>query len=273
MLTSKLINDCYKEVKEAVEESINLIRQTGKRENDFILFLANCNLKIESGKHNFFASFSHEKLGDLDRLEFINFYLNLPFNKIYKDSDDKTKSELRKNLMFLELMIYSHSWESISNLKTLFRISEISQGNDYPWLITVPEMGKHNFIRNNIRNKLGNNASKLREVISNSFHSQIRNAFAHSQISFWNNENEVVQFHNYNSDDNWTQWGMSFEEIEIRIAKSILLFKLIPIKIQEEIEIVTKNEKEFTVHCPEENWIFKEYKLEYDGSEHRFKWK
>lgn len=272
MLTNKLINECYDEVIETVDESIELIKQTQKRENDFILFFAECSLKIENGKHTFWSSFSYESLGDLDRLKFIDFYLNLPFNKIYEKSDDKTKSDLRKNLMFLELMIYSHTWESIPNLKILFRISEISQGKDYPWQIDVPEMSKHNFIRNDVRDKLGNGALKLKELITNSFHSQIRNAFAHSQISFWNNENEVVQLHNFNSDDNWTQWGMSFEELEIRVAKSILLFKLIPKKIHEEVLELTKSNKVFTVYCPEEDWTFKEYKLEYDADKQYFKW-
>lgn len=272
MLTNKLIGECYDEVKDAVDEAIELIKHSQKRENDFLLFLAECNLKVESGKHYFLSTFSIESLGDIDRLNFIEFYLNLPFNKVYEKSDEKRKSELRKNLMFLELMIYSHTWESIPHLKTLFRISEISQGNDFPWQIDVPELSKHNFIRNDVRDKLGNNALKLKELITNSFHSQIRNAFAHSQISFWNNENEVVQLHNFNPDDNWTRWGMSFVELEIRVAKSILLFKLIHKKIYEEVLEITKNNKTFTVYCPEEDWTFKEYKLEYDSGMHYFKW-
>lgn len=274
MITKKLIDENIENIKESIEEALSLAKQNQKRENDYILLLANCSVRIESGEYHFLSSFSYEDLGDMDRGKFIDFYLGLPIEKYYQDVNQKQKETLRKHTMFLELMIYSHIWESIPNLKTLFKIKELINGNIYPWIIDVPEMSKHNFIRNQIRDELKITAPKLTSVITESFNSQIRNAFAHSQISYWLSESsEVVQLHNHNPDDNWSTWGISFTDLEKKIANSILLFNLIDLKIMEEIQKITEKQKEFKVSCLEKDGSFGEYELKYDESQRGFKWK
>lgn len=273
MITQELLDANEPMVIEAIDEVFSAIKTQEKRENDLVLLLANCSINPKSEELSLFTTFSYDDFTDNARFNFILFYLSLPIHKQYHHEGPKSQSIIRKNLIFQELMIYSHIWESISNLKLLFKLTELTLGNDYPWNIEVPDMRKHKFVRHEVRDRIPEGASKLQTLISNSFNSQLRNAFAHSQISFWNDENEVIQLHNHDENDGWTSWGMSFTDFESKLINSILLFKAIHDRIKlETVELVKRN-NEFDVYCPEESGIFSIKKIYYNTEANHFKWR
>ena len=81
-------------------------------------------------------------------------------------------------------MIYSHIWESKPFLKSLYRLGHGLKGENYHWKLTVPTKIKHLFITANIRDIFSESNSKLADIIQLSYHSSLRNAFAHSDYYF-----------------------------------------------------------------------------------------
>lgn len=127
-------------------------------------------------------------------------------------------SEIRQQM---ELMIYTHVWESKPFLKKLFRLASLIIGNGYQWDVTVPPMGKHDFIRNEIRQKLEDNGMHLFQVIKNGFHTSVRNAFAHSEYSF-DDKNKLIWLRNYGG-ASWELENISFDDWSKRFIYTILL--------------------------------------------------
>ena len=75
------------------------------------------------------------------------------------------------------MMIYSHLWESVYFLKSLYRLTNILTGKGYKWNVTIPEYKRHNFIVDEIINPLKQKDSKLGAIIEKGYCSIIRNAF------------------------------------------------------------------------------------------------
>jgi len=117
-------------------------------------------------------------------------------------------------------MVYSQVWEALAFLKKLDRLVRIALGYSYDWKISVPPMGKHNFIlATKTESQKGN--LKLWDVLDNSFHSQIRNAFAHSDYSI-DEIGKRIWFYNY-SGKGWEMKEISFDDWSKRFAYTILL--------------------------------------------------
>ena len=82
-------------------------------------------------------------------------------------------------------------------------------------------MGKHDFIRNEIRNVFKNSNLDLHKVITKGFHTSLRNAFAHSDYYF-QFDNPEIYLTNYGG-ANWEIQSISFDEWTIRFCYSFLL--------------------------------------------------
>lgn len=80
----------------------------------------------------------------------------------------------------VEMMIYSHLWDSFYFLKSLYRLAAILDGKGYQWSPKIPENGKYDFVKNNIISPLKAKGLKLGTIVAKAFDSNIRNAFAHS---------------------------------------------------------------------------------------------
>ena len=103
-----------------------------------------------------------------------------------KDRYPLAKSTNRREVSertIIELMTYTHIWESVPYLKMLRRLACMCNSMDYEWDVKVPLMGKHNFVRNKIRDLFKLKNLKIYDVIKKGFQSQLRDAFAHSDFS------------------------------------------------------------------------------------------
>jgi len=77
----------------------------------------------------------------------------------------------------IEMMIYTHLWESAYFMKTLIRILSILLGKGYDW---NPKYGKWKYMHKEIINSLKDMDILLGSVLEKAYSSEIRNAFAHS---------------------------------------------------------------------------------------------
>lgn len=123
----------------------------------------------------------------------------------------------------IELMIYSHIWESKPFLKKLHRLAHLSNNEPYNWKVQVPPMSKHDFIRLDIRQAFSNHGNPMADVMKKSFHTSLRNAFAHSEYSFdtMNGNTRIVLYNN--SGAAWELQEISFNDWTKRFIYSAFL--------------------------------------------------
>lgn len=178
MTTKKRFLEIDKEVKEAVKELLDYAMKHNK--DKYILWLADAeyNASYEKTRHSPYVLSSRvDYYKEEGRLAFSEFYLN----KIYNFPPGTTQTVDHPFWLQLEMMIYSHVWESNKFLKQLFRLKEIVSGRQYPWKVDVPEFYKHNFIRLELRDAFKAKNLKVAEVITKGFHTSLRNSFLHSE--------------------------------------------------------------------------------------------
>jgi len=248
MITNKLIKELDPIVRNSIAELFNRIRQN----EDFILFLANGHETdtIIKDFSKYVIGPGEEGTLDFDRTNFFNFYVNIPFEKLYNESNDiEQQNDLRNNSLHFELMIYSHFWEAIPVLKMLKHLSNLVSGKPYDWNINVPKMAKHQFIRD-IRTEFKNNNLSINEIITNAYHSQIRNAFAHSQYSF---SNDYIHLGNFEKGNDWQIQKISLENWEKRFLYTALIFHNINVLKKETLKTLSNNDKIFEVKVPDKN--------------------
>lgn len=242
MITFTEFRKIDKEVKDAITSTLDGLKASA-REN-YILFLANGDYRKEldnaSSKLNpnviDYQGYLHRDETRLNFLaSFLKAFYSFPkvkltlwgkflslFNPSLRKSISEEKvindDELRMNM---EFMVYSHTWESENFLKDLYRLAILVDTGNYEWNVEVPPMGKHDFIRNKIRDTFKKNNNPLSDIITKGFHTSIRNAFAHSQYYF-NTHSKTIWLDNYNGEP-WELKSLSFDEWSKRFVYSTLL--------------------------------------------------
>jgi len=206
------------EVKQAVVESFDYLKN---KTNSYILYLANGEYKMEL-KHShlrlnpYIIDSREERYKDKDRRAFYVEFLKTFYTFINRQAtDDNT------NRIHMELMVYSHIWESKPYLKQLWRLAILIDMKSYPWELTIPDMSKHETIRNDIRNTFQRRGLSVSVVISSGFHTSLRNAFAHSEYYF-NESTKHIMLDTYTG-KSWDIPNISYDEWSQKFAYSILL--------------------------------------------------
>ena len=183
-------------IKNEVEESINqlfdYIKKNSLDENDFYLII----LQAEHFTHSCLKEgnpyFIQFKL-DIDK-DKIDFYLNY-LNTFYNNFENLLNNNKTYNLT-IELMIYTHIWESKNFIKKLKRLQILSSKEEYNWNIEIT-FNKKELIKDILENFETNNL-KISEIIKKGYDRELRNAFAHSDFSFdFNNYKIYYNIKNY----------------------------------------------------------------------------
>lgn len=206
-------------ISEAVKEVISLAVENQETEDDIISFL--CNGKHEYG-HIMFGP-GMRGLTDRNYIEFLIDFMNSSESEEIKSqlSTEEDYKRLERSTFNIELMIYSHIWESQLHLSNLKHFSNFIKGNKYDWQLDIPWQDKWSFITKDIRSVFEEYNLKIIDIMKESYHSQLRNAFAHSQYGIL--ENSTIQFFNYTGKD-YEIAAISFEEWEDRFLKTVELF-------------------------------------------------
>lgn len=213
------------EVKKAISDTLDSIK--AKSLGNYVLFLADGEYKAEyDTPQNKFSAFVIDNRMDYykdeSRLQFLAKFLNT----YYTFAPPQTSTDDDQYRLHLELMAYTHIWESKPFLKKLHRLAHLDNSEEYNWNVIVPEMGnpgKHEFIRDDIRTTFQNNGNPMYDVIKKGYHSSLRNAFAHSEYAFDTmNGNTRIWLDNYKG-KNWELQEISFDDWSKRFVYSALL--------------------------------------------------
>lgn len=208
------------EIKQCLLLALESIKK--KSLSNYILLLANGEyqeiLLRNKNLNPYTIEYPMDKYRDINRLSFLTNMLNTFYS--FNNSNDVYDKE---QIVHLELMTYSHIWESKAFLKKLYRIAHLLNGDPYNWTVEVPDKRKHDFIRNHITNILEENNSKLSYIIKKGFHSSLRNAFAHSEYYFDFISNlKTIELNNYKG-KNWELKNITLNEWTERFVYSALL--------------------------------------------------
>lgn len=255
------------EVKAALTTALDHVRDNSPE--NYVLFLADGEYKSTYANQKFNPNVidnREDRYKDETRLRFFVQFLQTfySFPQGIEQTDDNEQR------LHMELMVYSHIWEADPFLKKLFRLASIFDGNSYPWKVDVPPMGKHKFIREETRDVFRKHGHALDAVITNGFHSSIRNAFAHSEYSF-DEKKRLIWFDNYDETDKWSLQNIGYDDWSRRFVYSAFLgYFLVKISHEKRIRLVEDFGKDtFTIDHPSKeggtNRINIHYRAEYDS--------
>jgi hypothetical protein len=271
MIKQTVVKKFQREVIGSVEEAFAFAERHEKSPGDFLLFLENGHRTDTPfpGMSPFVIGQGRRGLADNSRREFIDFYLNLPFEATYKRARKKERREaIYKNSLHMDLMIYSHSWESNPNLRMLRRLAVVANSDLYDWDIKVPDFTKHDFIRNDVRSVFTKHGLHIGDIVTRAFHSQLRNAFAHSDYDFWSPGK--ILLNNYKGEA-WQLESISYDEWDERFTLTILLFNVMEWAVSRAKARIGPTKRSHAVWIPY-GWGDKLNYLYYDRYWNRFLW-
>ena len=118
-------------------------------------------------------------LVDLTRKKFFVKYINDYVSRLVNNKYMSNEEEFE---ITIQLMIYSHIWESHLFLNQLERLAMIQLGKGYNWIsqLNNSETKKGAFIKNNIINRFERSDNNMAELIKRCYSNNLRNDFAHS---------------------------------------------------------------------------------------------
>lgn len=218
MITYDNFQTISHEVEQAVRDAFSAAISNEKKPNDFVCLLA------RGDYHEIpllgYSPYSIDDIRDLykdkDRLDFLQEFLT--FN--YGFPEGKPSRDDNK-LLAIELMSYTHIWESKPLYRILRRLAELSTGLDYSWRIDIKDFGKTQWLIDNIVTPFSTSVPSIHAVIGKGYHRQLRNAFAHSEFSFSWHAGHISLFNFKGKADEIEE--LTFDEWTIRFCYSFLL--------------------------------------------------
>jgi hypothetical protein len=218
MITQLHFQTISQEVKAALEEVFNYIEEKSL-DNSYLLLLAGGDYRSDyiEVDHRYVIDSKTDYFKDESRTNFLESFLN----DFYGFANDGKKTQDNILLLHIELMIYSHLWESKKFFKILRRIAVLSENGKYEWDVNVPDFKKQEYLRNKIKEIFIKQDLQIAGIISKGFHSSLRNAFAHSEysIDFYKRK---IYLHN-SKNGNWELDEINFDDWTIRFVYSVLL--------------------------------------------------
>lgn len=270
MITKENYLRIWGEVKECVDDALDSIKS--KSESNYILLLANGEynelyMRRSTCNPNTIEC-SLDNMLDYDRLEFLTDFLQTFYSF---DGFGKVEDDVQR--LHMELMIYTHIWESQPFLKKMYRIAHSLKGDRYAWSVSVPRQSRQEFIRKEITLVLRREESCLSEIIKKGFHSSLRNAFAHSQYYFsLNSDVKSIHLANFGG-RSWELRDIGLDDWSVRFVYSALLTYHLyhSLKSRKENIVEEFNRCKFIIDWPsrdgvtilEKEVVFKEKKKEF----------
>lgn len=243
-------------VKSAIEELFKYAWKQEDNPGDFLLFLNNGHYEETQ---SYVIGQGFKGMQDHGRVKFFEQYANFPLEIEYnKIEDENSKLLFERDTIHLEMMMYCHFWESNPNLVKLKQLANLVDSKPYNWNIEIPDFSRHKFIRNEIKGVFGKHNLVIADVISRSYHSQLRNAFAHSDYYFFSDK---IGLNNY-SGKAWELKEISIKEWDERFLQTALIFDIL-LGLKEEGKKVIGKSDNYGVWIPIRRGLRRVY-LNYD---------
>lgn len=150
------------EVQTSINEAFDYAKKHEKNENDYILFLSRSCYDEKLDKSRFSPwkiDDSLNELFDRHRVDFLIQYLN----ELYSFKTENT-ADSRFSLT-LELMIYTHIWESFHNLYNLKRLADLCRSKSYCWSVNVGSKSRAKFVAREIKEPFQSQNLKIGDLI------------------------------------------------------------------------------------------------------------
>ncbi len=218
MITRERFQEIKEEIELAYAEAFDYAQKKEKTKNDYIQFLARVFFDETMTNPKFTPwqiDRDLERILDHDRVEFVLQYLDENYNFKERVSTDTMYS------LSIELMIYSHLWESQHHLSNLKKLADLCDSKSYDPAVKIPLDSKYKFVKENIREVFKKHDLKIYSIMNECYKSQLRNAFAHSLYHFSINGNYIV-FENYDGVNANIQ-RISFDEWTEIFLKTVLI--------------------------------------------------
>lgn len=218
----------FKFYEQEVVDFVNNLLDKVKEKNfsQYVLLLSRASYQVEN-ENTYLSPYviqsNLEIMQDMSRQQFLHTYLN---QYIALLSDNVFMSnEIQEFNINIQLMIYSHVWESHRFLMNLKRISSILSGKGYEWRISferpqkkssnkkIPS-NKGKMIKEKILEPLCSFDEKIGTFISGLYDSTIRNGYAHSlyQINMDEGNIRILKSETYSVEKevNFFDWETTF---------------------------------------------------------------
>ncbi|GAA4416299.1 hypothetical protein GCM10023187_47610 [Nibrella viscosa] len=255
MITKQKLDEKEPIIREAIEEVFDRAKRNQFINNDYIVFLANGSFEQRlvgnvQKLSPYVIDSQEDKYKDLDRIIFYVDYLNSNPALILDRLPEESKDRHVKFYTSMEMMIYAHLWESTQYLKILHNLATLIDRQKYNWKSPVNQhTNRQQFIRSQ-REVFNRYGLKIADLITQSYHSQIRNAFAHSDYSYGMGsfESDILLWNYEEKHSSRHLKGLSLEEWNERFAISVSLTHYIFEKINLERRNLGANR--FTIMHP-----------------------
>ena len=168
-----MLKEIIEEVELAINEAINAMAEMDY--NSFILFIGRADvipLLKESTGSECVIDYQLDRYYNETREAFYIRYLD----RNYKREGFNYLGESGIDDLSIEMMIYTHLWDSMCFLKSIFRIACALSGHGYAWNPKIPEFGKFDFMKNEVIAPLVGNGFMIGDVLKKGYKSGIRNA-------------------------------------------------------------------------------------------------
>ena len=218
----------FKFYEQEVVDFVNYLLDKVKEKNfsEYVLLLSRASYQVENENtclSPYVIQSNLEIMQDMSRQQFLHTYLN---QYIALLSDNVFMSnEIQEFNINIQLMIYSHVWESHRFLMNLKRISSILSGKGYEWRISferpqkkssnkkIPS-NKGKMIKEEILEPLYSFDEKIGTFISGLYDTTIRNGYAHSlyQINMDEGNIRILKSETYSVEKevNFFDWETTF---------------------------------------------------------------
>lgn len=218
----------FKFYEQEVVDFVNYLLDKVKEKNfsEYVLLLSRASYQVEN-ENTYLSPYviqsNLEIMQDMSRQQFLHTYLN---QYIALLSDNVFMSnEIQEFNINIQLMIYSHVWESHRFLMNLKRISSILSGKGYEWRISFERpqkkssnkmipINKGKMIKEEILEPLYSFDEKIGTFISGLYDSTIRNGYAHSlyQINMDEGNIRILKSETYSVEKevNFFDWETTF---------------------------------------------------------------
>lgn len=212
-----MLKEIIEEVEWAVDDAYNRISN-----NDyvsFILYIGRADVVPQLKYRNRSEYVIDYKLDNYYDKTREGFYLRY-LNRNYTEDGFRYENDCGLDDLTIEMMIYTHLWESLYFLKSLIRMSFILRGEGYKWkLSNNTNKYKWEYMHDEIINPLKEKGIALGDIVEKAYSSEMRNAFAHALYTV-NSKNRTITMH--------TKEGIntiSFEAFQQKFLYSVVLME------------------------------------------------
>ena len=218
----------FKFYEQEVVDFVNNLLDKVKEKNfsQYVLLLSRASYQVEN-ENTYLSPYVIQSyleiMQDMSRQQFLHTYLNQYISLL----EEKVfmSDEIQEFNINIQLMIYSHVWESRRFLMNLKRISSILSGKGYKWRISFERtqkkssnkkipINKGKMIQEKILEPLCSFDEKIGSFISGLYDSTIRNGYSHSlyQINMDEGNIRILKSETYSVEKevNFFDWEITF---------------------------------------------------------------